>query len=273
MEIQWSLLLFSALAGAGGSLLALTGAAELMGKAPKGKKTNLIVVLVLVIAGGLFSVLHLEQKANIMAAAANVFSFSAISMELIFVGLVAVMAIVYLVCTAREVAEATVKAVAVIGIVVGLLLGYVTGSGYQMGAMPYWDTPALPLAYLGTDLALGAALYGLLALAAKDNAQGALPAQFAVVGAALSLVLCLAYGATSGFALEPVLFWLGVIVLGGVANTAVAAVALKQPSNMALYGAAVVFACIASVCLRAYMWALGTGTLDLFGAAAGHLVL
>ncbi|MCI8367644.1 MAG: dimethyl sulfoxide reductase anchor subunit, partial [Eggerthellaceae bacterium] len=132
MEIQWSLLLFSALAGAGGSLLAFTGIAELMGKAPKAKKQMLAIVLVLVIAGGLFSVLHLEQKANIMAAAANVFSFSAISMELIFVGLVAVMAIIYLVCAAREVSGGAVKAVAVISIVVGLLLGYVTGSGYQM---------------------------------------------------------------------------------------------------------------------------------------------
>lgn len=271
MEIQWSLLLFSALAGAGGSLLAFTSLAELMGKAPKAKKTIIIVVLALVVAGGLFSVLHLEQKANIMAAAANVFSFSAISLELIFVGLVAVAAIVYMVCTAREVAGTAIKVVAVIGIVVGLLLGYVTGSGYQMGAMPSWNTPALPLAYLGTDLALGAAIYG--ALAAKDDAQGALPAQFAVAGAALSLVLCLTYGGVTGFTLAPMLFWFGVIVLGGLANTVVAVVALKQPSNIVLYGIAIAFACVASVCLRAYMWAQGTGTLDLFAAAANHLVL
>ena len=272
MEIQWSLLLFSALAGAGGSLLAFTGIAELMGKAPKAKKQMLAIVLVLVIAGGLFSVLHLEQKANIMAAGANVFSFSAISMELIFVGLVAVMAIIYLVCAAREVSGGAVKAVAVISIVVGLLLGYVTGSGYQMGAMPFWNTPLLPLAYLGTDLALGAALYGLIAAAAKDD-QGNLPAVFALVGAACSLVLCLAYGAGAGFAIDPALYWAGVIVLGGLANCVAAALALKKPANAGLFAAALVFAAIASVCLRAYMWVLGTGTLDLFGAAAQHLVL
>lgn len=271
MEIQWSLLLFSALAGAGGSLLAFTGLAELMGKAPKAKKSILAIVLVLVVAGGLFSVLHLEQKANIMAAAANVFSFSAISMELIFVGLVAVVAIVYLVCASREVAGTAIKAVAVIGIVVGLLLGYVTGSGYQMGAMPFWNTPALPLAYLGTDLALGAAIYG--ALACRDEDQGNIPAVFSLAGAVCSLVLCLAYGAVTGFAIDPTLYWAGVIVLGGLANAVVAAVAVKKPASTGLYAAAVVFACIASVCLRAYMWLLGTGTLDFFAAAADHLVL
>ncbi|MCI8366416.1 MAG: hypothetical protein HFJ66_02290, partial [Eggerthellaceae bacterium] len=56
-------------------------------------------------------------------------------------------------------------------------------------------------------------------------------------------------------------------------NCVAAALALKKPANAGLFAAALVFAAIASVCLRAYMWVLGTGTLDLFGAAAQHLVL
>lgn len=275
MEIQWSLLLFSLLAGTGGSILALVSVSELSGIAPKSRKALVILALALVIVGGLFSVTHLEQKAHIMAAAANILSFSAISLELIFVGLVAIMAVVYLVGIVRGLSAGAMKVIAVVSLVVGLLLGYVTGSGYQMGAQPLWNTPMLPLAYLGTDLALAAAVYGAVTVGAKDAGEAASKrcALYCVIGAAASLVFCLIYGVMSGAAMEPALFWGGVIVLGGIANMACAVAALKKADCVGIYVAACVFALIAGVCLRAFMWLVGTGTLDFFAAAADRLVL
>ncbi|MDE8703877.1 hypothetical protein PZH32_13050, partial [Adlercreutzia equolifaciens] len=89
------------------------------------------------------------------------------------VGLVTIMAIVYLVGIFRGQSAGAMKVVAVVSLVVGLLLGYVTGSGYQMGAQPLWNTPMLPLAYLGTDLALAAAIYGAVTAGAKDAGEAA----------------------------------------------------------------------------------------------------
>ena len=83
MSIQWPLLVFSLLAGSGGALLAFTGVAEATGVAKKTRNAAVACALVLLVVGGCASVVHLAQPANIMAAAANVFSFSGISVELI----------------------------------------------------------------------------------------------------------------------------------------------------------------------------------------------
>lgn len=271
MEIQWSLLLFSLIAGTGGSLLAFTGLAEALGHAPKARKQLLIVVLVLVVVGGLCSVMHLEQKANIMAAAANVFSFSPISMELIMVGFAFVIGVVYLVCAVKEVGAGALRVVGVLGIIAGVLLGYVTGSGYQMGSQPNWNTVLLPLAYLGTDLACGGALFLAICAASKAEGEPAKPLPTVAFGAGvLSVVLFLAYGLTSGFAAEPAMFGIGAVC--AVAAAGVLATCLKG-AKLAPAAGACVLALVAGVCLRAFMWLIGTGTLDLFTAAAEHLVL
>lgn len=319
MDIQWSLLFFSLLAGTGGSILAYVGVSQFKGFGEKPKRNLLIGALVLIIIGGLCSVLHLEQKANIMAAAANIFSFSPISMELIMVGITVILSIVYLVAVIREAGELSLKVIAVLSIIFGLLLGYVTGSGYQMGAQPLWNTVILPLAYLATDLALAGAIY-VFALwlsknskksdkakdsdessdakkdaeasvdaeksdAAKEDAAKVaevkqdepanenekLPLMLMFASSLASLVLCLVYGIITMFGGQPLLFWLGVIVLGSLCNAVCSYLLMKKKVEPTLMGLNIAFALIAGICLRAYMWLIGTGTLDFFNMAQMHM--
>ena len=341
MDIQWSLLLFSLLAGTGGSLLAYVGLSQFCGFGARSRRNLIIASLVLVVVGGLFSVLHLEQKANIMAAAANVFSFSPISIELIMVGLNVIVGIVYLVMVIKETGELSLKVVAALGILFGLLIGYATGSGYQMGAQPMWNTVLLPLCYLVTDLALAGAVYVLVLWASKNRkaanadatdeakdgakdddkaakaeAEGTvekvtvtetvektadgekvevvktveegvkasdakaddadagvckLPLAISFGCSVASLVLCLVYGLVTMFGGQPVLFWLGVIVLGSLCNAICSFLLFKKKVEPALLGLNVAFALCAGVCLRAFMWLIGTGTLDLFAMAQAHV--
>ena len=149
MAIQWPLVIFSLLAGAGGALLAFVGLSEVLGLAKKARVPAAVGALVLLVVGGCASVAHLAQPANIMAAAANVFSFSGISVELIMLGVNAIVAVAYVLTARGESANAT-KIVGIVGIVTGVAMTFVVGNGYVMEAQPNWNTPALPFAYLGS---------------------------------------------------------------------------------------------------------------------------
>lgn len=76
--IQWPLVLFSLLAGAGGCALAFAGASEFVGGTKRARFAVGVVSLVLVVVGGLFSVLHLASPQHVMAAVRHVFSFSGV---------------------------------------------------------------------------------------------------------------------------------------------------------------------------------------------------
>lgn len=268
MEIQWPLLLFSLMAGCGGALFACVGVAEAM---KLGKNTRFIaaaIALALVVAGGCFSVLHLAHPGNIMAAAANIFSFSGISVELIMIGVNVIVIAVYLLLSRRE--SSAAAAMGYVGIVCGLLLGFVTGNGYVMQAQPLWNTFALPLAYLGSDIAMGVALFATLLVVRKDDADFEKFKTVLVGGVALSLVLFLVYGAIIGFAVDMLTYWVGAVLVGGVAACACAYLA---PKNHSLVYASLAGAVVGGVCIRAMMWIVGTGFLALFSTAASHGIL
>ncbi len=108
MEIQWPLVIFGLLAGCGGATIAFIGISEILGVGKKARIPAAIAAIILLIVGGCASVLHLGQPANIMAAAANVFSFSGISVEMIALGLNVIVAVVYLLL-ARSGNEAAAK--------------------------------------------------------------------------------------------------------------------------------------------------------------------
>lgn len=271
MEIAWPLVLFSMIAGAGGSALAVTALSEFLGFAPKARRNVIIVSLVMVVVGGTCSLFHLEQKANLMAAAANIFSFSPISVELIMVGLTFIFGLVYLICVVKEAGAGACKLFAALSLVAGLLLGYVTGAGYQMGAQPHWNTVLLPLAYLGTSLALGSALYVALALAFKGEGElGIQPLALATGGGAVALVLCAAYAAVAGAGVQVSAV---IAVVASACACACGALQYKKGPSAASAWAGVVLALIAALAIRIFMWVIGTGTLDLFTAAAEHAVL
>ena len=82
MDIQWPLVLFSLIAGTGGSLFAFVALSELVGGKGKTRFAATVTALVLIVVGGCLSMLHLASPQNAFAALTNIFSFSGISIEL-----------------------------------------------------------------------------------------------------------------------------------------------------------------------------------------------
>lgn len=267
MEIQWPLVIFGLLAGCGGATIAFIGISEILGVGKKARIPAAIAAIILLIVGGCASVLHLGQPANIMAAAANVFSFSGISVEMIALGLNVIVAVVYLLL-ARSGNEAAAKIVAIIGIATGLIMAFVVGNGYVMESQPNWNNIALPLAYLGSGLACGATLFA--ALAGKDEKAQAALRNLVLGSVAVALVTFVIYAAATGFAADVALFWIGAVLVGCVG--AGACVWFAQKRDQALWAA---FACaiVGGVCFRATMWLLGTGFLSFFATASARMIL
>lgn len=59
MDIQWPLVLFSLIAGTGGSLFAFVALSELVGGKGKTRFAATVTALVLIVVGGCLSMLHL----------------------------------------------------------------------------------------------------------------------------------------------------------------------------------------------------------------------
>lgn len=270
MAIQWPLVIFSLFAGCGGATLAFAGLSEILGVGAKARVPAAACALALLVAGGCASVLHLGQPANIMAAATNIFSFSGISVELILLGLNVIVGIVYLVVKRGE-NEGAAKAVGIVGIVTGLAMAFAVGNGYVMMAQPLWDTATLPLGYLGSGLAMGGTLFLSLMVLREGGEAGVrkvLP--FVLAATIVQTVAFLAYGLAVAFAVDALLFWGGAVLVGSVG--AIVCVALT-PRMSSLAYAALICTLIGGVCFRALMWVVGSGYLDLFGAAGAHRLL
>ena len=278
MDIQWPLVIFSLLAGCGGILFAFEGVAEFLGVGKKIRFKATIIALVLLVVGGIASVFHLGQPANIMAAAANIGSFSGISVEIIVLGIDIILALIYLLVVRGE-NESVSKVIGVLGIIGGVLIAFVTGNGYVMESQVTWNTIFLPLAYLGTALSMGATLYASLIFAEKtegDAAADVLPSEWdkiknIVLGCAIAgFALTLFYGIAVGFALDIIAYWICALLIGGVGTTVCVFMVGKQKS---LIYVALVCAVIGALGLRCAMWLAGSGFLEFFQDAAGRIVL
>ncbi|MDR1015238.1 MAG: dimethyl sulfoxide reductase anchor subunit [Coriobacteriales bacterium] len=253
MAVEWPLLLFTIIAGAGAGILAFAGLGEFLGASRKSRFVAAIISLTLLVVGGLASLPHLENPANFMSAATNLFSFSPISLELIFLGLCAIVAIVYLVVVNRE--GSASKTVGIIGIVCGVVFAYVSGHGYEVIAVrAAWATPALTLSYLLSALTLGGFLFLTMQVALKDDATCAKKLVLVVlVVAALQTVLYVVYAATAPLEGAAMIMWLGGVVVGGViAVVAGLLVWMKNMGTMVYLGA--LAALIGGISFRVVMW-------------------
>ena len=271
MAIQWPLLIFSLLAGCGGVTLASAGVAELLGVAKKTRFIAVVVALVLLIVGGCASVLHLAQPANIMAGRGE-------HLQLLWHFRRADHARFERDrrCHLPRPCRARWLGVRFEGrrrhrIVVGIVMAFVVGNGYVMEAQPLWNTPLLPVAYLGSGLACGATLFASLMVARGEEAADI--AKFAPVALAATVieaVAFLAYGAVIGFACDAAVYWGGAIVVGCAGAIACAVVARKTPA--AWYGSCAC-ALVGGIAIRAVMWMIGTGFIAGFATAASRTVL
>ena len=192
MEIQWPLVLFSLIAGTGGSLFAFVALSELLGGKEKTRFAATVTSLVLIVAGGCLSMLHLASPQNAFAALTNIFSFSGISIELMLLGLTFVVALAYAIVVKRLRNALAAKALAVVGGILGLALGYFCGHGYVIEAQPTWMHESLPLAYFGTALACGAFAYDAIAArcgTAADELSGRMPVALVVCAGIATVTL------------------------------------------------------------------------------------
>ncbi|MCL1847660.1 MAG: dimethyl sulfoxide reductase anchor subunit [Coriobacteriia bacterium] len=263
MGIEWPLVLFTVFAGAGAGVLAFAGLGEFLGAGKKARFIASILALVLLVVGGCLSLLHLGNASNFMAAATNLFSFSPISLELIFLGLGVVVAIIYLVLVNRE--SSASKALGVIGIVIGVLFCYASGHGYEVIAVrPAWSTPALTFSYALSALALGGFLFLALQMLFKDEATSVKKmAMVVLVVAALETILYVAYGALAPLGESAAIFWVGAVIVGGVVAVVAGVLAwMKNNAGMAWIGLLTVL--IGAIAFRAVMWLAGSMLIPSF---------
>lgn len=268
MEIQWSLVLFTVLAGSGAWLFAFMGAAEMRGivHAAKTRMAVCVLSLALLVAGGLASVTHLSHPDRIMGVLGH--PTAGIFAEAAFIGVLAVLIVVFIVMAKRETSAGVLKGVLAVTSVVAVVFSFMLGYSYMMGSQPEWNTIVLPLAYLGTASAVGGALYALLACVCKeDDPAVRFGAMAMIVGGALSAVTSLAYGMLSGMATgrEAIPFWMAVFLCGGIAPAVCGFAARSKPSRvLTMAVVAAILAVVGCVALRCLMWMSASG-INLFG--------
>ena len=267
MDIQWSLVIFTALTGLGGWLFFFVGLNTLMDKTDKGAFAGTVAALALAVVGGCASVTHLSHPDRMLGALQH--PTSGIFTEAVLVGLLCIVLVAFLVMLKRSITGTPLKAVAVIGMALGVLMSFMAGQSYLMDAIAAWNTELLPLAYLGTAAASGAAAYLVLIAAQKADVAGlSFAGLMTLVGGGAALVTVLAYGAAAGaFAGETALVFVGGAVLcGGVVPAVCGTLAWKKPGNALTWGVvALVAALVGAVAFRCAMWMLGSGLYNLFG--------
>lgn len=269
MEIQWSLVLFTAISGAGAWLFAFLGLNEFLQKAKneKGLLVGCVVAAVLLAVGGVASVTHLSHVDHVLWVLQH--PAPGIFVEALLIGVDAVLAIAFFLMVKRQASSAARKVVAVLAIAMGPIFTYSCGSSYMMASQLAWNTVMLPLGYLGTAVPAGAAIWMLLGFYCKeaDEAHKAAGVELAVAGVA-SLVLGGAYGLASGAGAgsQAVLFWLGIVVVGSVAPLVCGLLVARNPKQAFSAGiAGMVCGFAGSVSYRVLMWTASVALMALFG--------
>lgn len=269
MAVQWSLVLFTALAGAGAWLLACALVGELKDASDKLGRWTAVSALVLLVGGGLCSVAHLSHPERILAALAH--PAPGIFLEALLLGIDAVVAALYGILVARKAAPGVRKGVAAVAVLMALAFTLSTGSSYVMASQLAWNTATLPLAYVGTAAATGTAFYLVLCAVLKEEPVVNGAAMLALGGGIAALGLGLAYGLVGDVAFNgnyAAVFWLTVVLCGGIAPAICGLLALKSPASpLACGSVAAAGSLVGSIGLRAIMWMAGSGLMTLFGVA------
>lgn len=215
MEIQWPLVAFTCLTGAGGWMLACTAADHFLKRTSKTNSTAIVVGFIIVVLGGLASVLHLSHPENILAALNR--PQSGIFTEAVLTGLTAAMCFIYWAIDRKSSNETALKVFAVAAAVFGVVLSYSAGASYIMASQPTWNTVLLPIGFVGVAIPLGVAVYLLIACI-KGETQLKTYQQALMAGGGIALVTSLLYAFASGaFHDAGMVCCAGAIVFSGLA--------------------------------------------------------
>ena len=238
MEIQWSLVLFTALTGMGGCMFACVAADEFLGRAKAAAFPAAVAALVIAVVGGLASVTHLSHPDRIMGALSH--PTSGIFTEALLVGCLCVCVVVYLVL--------------------------VKGESYLMEARPNWCSQLLPLGYLLTAVSEGIAAY-LVVVAAKAKGADVAPyGRALLVGGVLAAVGAAAYVLWAGPAdgVQWALLVVAVLGAGAVPAACGALLGKKPESLMAMAAGSLACAFVGAVSYRCIMWLITVPIANLF---------
>lgn len=261
MEIQWSLVIFTLLTGAGGWMLVGVAANEFIKKSKKDSFAITLIALVLVIVGGFVSVTHLSHPSRIMNALSN--PASGIFVEAVLVGIIAVCGIVQLILYKRKVAGAA-KVFAVLSALFGVVCSFMAGESYTvMASRAAWDTLLLPLAYLATAAPMGLGLYWALACPDEENGSSVFALVSGIAGG-VGAVSVAAYAMAAGIFVGDAMPYAACAIVLDVVACALGVVGAKKP-GAAFAWAAVACACVAGALLRILMWVAGVGPFGFFG--------
>lgn len=266
MDIQWSLVLFTAIASCGTWVSVGVAVDELRGLTQRTNLVASVLALVLAVVGGIASVTHLSHPDRIMAVLSH--PTAGIFLEALLIGLFIAAVAVYVILLKRDASAGARKAVAVLAAVIGIVFSFASGYSYMMEARTTWNTITLPLGYLGFGAASGLSLYLLLVACKKESAEAVkLAGLETVISGVLALVSGLAFGFASGAATgdAAAIFWVA-LVCGGLAPLVCGWLARSKPAS-AVTMATVAFAggIIGSIAFRAVMWMVGTAVANYFG--------
>ena len=201
MDIQWSLVLFTAIASCGTWVSVGVAVDELRGLTQRTNLVASVLALVLAVVGGIASVTHLSHPDRIMAVLSH--PTAGIFLEALLIGLFIAAVAVYVILLKRDASAGARKAVAVLAAVIGIVFSFASGYSYMMEARTTWNTITLPLGYLGFGAASGLSLYLLLVACKKESAEAVkLAGLETVIGGVLALVSGLAFGFASGAATD-----------------------------------------------------------------------
>lgn len=192
MELQWPLIIFTALVSWSAGLFAMQCYCALKGEARAVQMPAWIVSAVLLAVGGIAVFFHLEHWERIFNGFGHL--SSGITQELIAIVVLGIVAIIYLVMLRKAGDDADVpKWVAILGIVASAILLLVMAHSYMMAARPAWDTFFWILVIFGNACAFGPATM-LLLVSIKDHLpEESVMEKLLVVGTSANAVTTLAY--------------------------------------------------------------------------------
>ncbi len=190
MELQWPLILFTTFVAWSSGTFGAQCLLAFNGKVKKAQIPCWIVAAVLLVASGIAVFFHLQHWERIFNGFGHL--TSGITQELIMIGVLAIVAIIYLVLMLRSKDGRTVpKWICVVGIVAAVALCAVMANSYAMPARPVWDSALWIIYVVGNALIVGPLTIAIVLVFSEDD-HG--PITFpAIIGSICGLVTTVAY--------------------------------------------------------------------------------
>lgn len=254
MAIQWSLVLFTALTGAAGWMLACIAIAEFKGLCQKSTFATTLVALIMMVVGGCASVTHLSHPERMLEALNH--PTSGIFVEAALIGVTAVLVIVFLILLKRGGHTTAAKVFIAAAAVTGVVLSYSAGSSYMMAARETWNTVLLPLGYCGTAIPAGVAAYLVTVCLFKEDAKDLkLFGYLLCAGGLIAAVTAALYTAQAGGSDATLLGWVLAVIVGGIVPAIMGFLITRKPESALGFAAvALVCALVGAIAYRCYMW-------------------